>query len=132
MLTNRHYQGKPCRYGHSGIRYLSNKHCVECQTFQSDRYKGRLAPEEQTQELKRFPQSNLAKVRKYKAAKSKRVPKWADLNKIKDFYDNCPSNMVVDHIIPLRGKLVSGLHVHNNLQYLTDTENAAKGNKFVP
>ncbi len=61
-----------------------------------------------------------------------RIPNWTDLEAIKEVYRNCPKGMTVDHIIPLQGKLVSGLHVSSNLQYLTAKENAKKGNRFVP
>jgi 5-methylcytosine-specific restriction endonuclease McrA len=39
-------------------------------------------------------------------------------------------NMVVDHIIPLCGKKISGLHVIWNMQYLTPKQNSKKGNKW--
>lgn len=59
-----------------------------------------------------------------------RIPKWADLEAIADFYENCPEGMHVDHIIPLQGEIVSGLHVLNNLQYLSALDNIRKGNKY--
>jgi 5-methylcytosine-specific restriction endonuclease McrA len=36
----------------------------------------------------------------------------------------------VDHIVPLSGKLVSGLHTHDNLQVITSAENKRKAAKF--
>lgn len=58
-----------------------------------------------------------------------RVIVWTDTIKIKDIYKNKPLGMTVDHIIPLQGKKVSGLHVSWNLQYLTLSENSKKHNK---
>lgn len=68
----------------------------------------------------------------HSASKELRTPGWANLLKIKEIYKNCPEGMHVDHIIPLRGKNVSGLHVENNLQYLTAKDNLEKSNKFIP
>lgn len=70
--------------------------------------------------------------RKRQSDKLKRTPKWADQEKIKEIYQNCPEGLTVDHIIPLKGKLVSGLHVENNFQYLSVEENSSKNNKYVP
>jgi len=37
----------------------------------------------------------------------------------------------VDHIIPLQGKKVSGLHVFSNLRVIPGSDNSKKSNKFV-
>lgn len=66
----------------------------------------------------------------YRAAKLQRTPRWADMGEIQKVYDNCPEGHHVDHIIPLQGEKVSGLHVESNLQYLLASENASKGNRY--
>ena len=57
------------------------------------------------------------------------IPPWANLNKIKQIYKNRPEGYHVDHIYPLNGPNICGLHVENNLQYLTASENLSKSNK---
>lgn len=72
-----------------------------------------------------------AREAKRRASKLNATPKWADLEAIKLFYKNCPKGYEVDHIIPLQGKEVCGLHVLNNLQYLSKHENRQKYNKLL-
>jgi hypothetical protein len=67
---------------------------------------------------------------KRRAAILKRTPSWADQEAINFFYECCPKDCHVDHIIPLQGKKVSGLHVETNLQWLPAKNNLSKGNKW--
>jgi hypothetical protein len=74
------------------------------------------------------------------AAKLYRTPKWLtkeQKQEIQEFYKMAkelqkifPWEQHVDHIIPLQGKLVSGLHVPNNLQILSVHLNCSKKNKY--
>ncbi len=57
------------------------------------------------------------------------TPKWANLDIIAEFYRNRPEGYHVDHIEPLNGVNVSGLHVIENLQYLLAKDNLSKGNR---
>jgi organic radical activating enzyme len=76
----------------------------------------------------------------YRAEKLQRTPSWLsenDFNKIKKMYDIAKKRSEiegikyhVDHIIPLKGKIVSGLHVPSNLQVITWRENITKNNTF--
>src|SRR6267154_1465117 len=56
-----------------------------------------------------------------------------DRIEIQKLYDFCKVNKgyEVDHIIPLYGERVSGLHVLSNLQVLPKRENRAKGSKWT-
>ena len=71
-----------------------------------------------------------AKTAKYRASKLKATPNWANLIAIKEIYRTCPEGYHVDHIVPLQGELVCGLHCEFNLQHLPASENLSKGNRF--
>lgn len=72
------------------------------------------------------------RVRLRDAALKMRTPTWANREAIDAIYAEAQRmNMTVDHIVPLRGKTVSGLHVEHNLQLLTREENARKGNRLI-
>jgi 5-methylcytosine-specific restriction endonuclease McrA len=82
---------------------------------------------------KNNPEKVLANVRLYQAAKLQRVPLWLTTthkNQMKQIYMNCPKGHHVDHLYPLRGKIVSGLHVPWNLVYLKSSKNHKKGNRM--
>ena len=74
---------------------------------------------------------------KYRCAKLKRTPSYANLDLIKKFYviANTLNKITdeyweVDHIIPLQGELVSGFHHENNLQIIPRKLNRKKHNHF--
>lgn len=65
------------------------------------------------------------------------TPIWADRELIKELYalaqkltEQTGIPHEVDHVIPLQGRNVSGLHVETNLQVITATENRRKSNKY--
>jgi hypothetical protein len=86
---------------------------------------------------KRHPGQSAARCRARQTAKLSRTPPWANLDDIRLIYDaaahlskHCGIKMHVDHVIPLRGEHVSGLHVAENLQILPASQNIAKSNKL--
>lgn len=64
----------------------------------------------------------------YRARLKNQTPVDADRVAIREFYAACPEGYEVDHIIPISK---GGLHVLENLQYLTIRENRSKSNKIV-
>lgn len=85
-----------------------------------------------THGLSQTPEYRRAEALRRLLSKAQRTPAWADNLKILAFYKNKPRGTHVDHIIPLHHRLVSGLHVETNLQYLPGIENLRKSNRFNP
>lgn len=89
---------------------------------------------------KKNSDKNTAKSVKYKVSKLNRTPKWLSLKQlvlIQKLYIKAAKLTKqtgvaheVDHIIPLQGKNVSGLHVPWNLRVITAVKNRKKKNTF--
>lgn len=96
--------------------------------------------------IKKWTQANphraAATTAKYRAAKRNRTPKWltpTQLKAIQDIYEQAAAlskltgcRYEVDHVVPLQGKKVSGLHVPWNLQIIPVPENRRKRNRWEP
>jgi hypothetical protein len=71
------------------------------------------------------------------ADQKQRTPVWADHDKIRAFYRLAAAFSKlyvphhVDHIYPLNGPLVSGLHVPLNLRVIPATDNLRKGSQLL-
>ena len=123
--------GKVCYYllAKYGLKY-----CVKCtKVYTEDAFHGGL------RESYCKPCFNMVARdcrREYQAHKRallmNRTPSWANLGMIREIYSNCPEGYHVDHVVPLQGELVSGLHVEYNLQYLLARDNIVKSNSFTP
>jgi hypothetical protein len=82
----------------------------------------------------------LALTRKRQLAKIQRTPAWLtadDFWMVSQAYELAAMRTKlfgfpwhVDHILPLQGSTVSGLHVPNNLQVIPGAENSRKGNRM--
>jgi hypothetical protein len=121
-----------------------NTMCTECRR-EYDRVRYENKGEQIRGRVKRYRSDNLPKVNASDAAKIKNrkraTPKWLNwLQKaqIEELYELAAARTMqtglkhhVDHIVPIRGKKVSGLNVPWNLQVLTATENMRKHAKFV-
>lgn len=112
--------------------YLKTAHIESCGCLRSEVNRDRAIKRNTTHGLTHTKGYITAMSSARRAAKLQRTPKWADLDAIADFYVSRPEGYHVDHIIPLQGEKVSGLHVLENLQYLPAVENVRKHNKFEP
>ena len=88
---------------------------------------------------KKFPEKHAAKQGKRRARKLQATPAWANEFFIAEAYDlakrrtdSLGFKWEVDHTIPLKSRIVCGLHVENNLQVIPAMVNRSKSNRHWP
>ena len=81
--------------------------------------------------------ADVARVELRRAKALRATPSWANAQKIAEIYEfsqefrDAGFDVHVDHIVPLQGKGVSGLHVEQNLRVCLATANLRKGNRHT-
>lgn len=149
-----------CKTCRSAMRKIQHALSPDAANQRAAKYR-KEHPDRAAKAIKNWQQSNMRKVaantRKWRAANPhkmnyygakrrsqilERTPAWqtdADRARIEMIYQCAKvwtetSGVLhhVDHILPLVGKLVSGLHVPDNLQILTASENSRKSNTWTP
>lgn len=144
----RYFTGRPCKYGHVGLRLASSGNCEECTRAYMKLYMSPYMKEYNLLPKQKEAVRSYHKRPEWKAYRSmyhrkrrqhidsRATPSWADKNKIADVYSlayrltqETGTPYEVDHIVPLRGRLVSGLHVHYNLRAIPKSVNQTKHNQ---
>ncbi len=138
------FQCRECRKLTCYLSYKrTSKEQIEKRNKNTQRWRNR-NKEYVSQYAKEYAAANLPKrlvlQKKRECSKMKRTPAWlteADNTHISCLYSlaamrtkHSGEKWHVDHVIPLQGKKVSGLHVPSNLRVVTATHNLRKNNSY--
>jgi hypothetical protein len=113
--------------------YLNNPQKVKIQS----KNWAKLNLEKSNKSKKKYKQKNLPKfaayTAKYRSSKFKATPPWFEKELVDVVYNKAKEwGFEVDHIVPLQGKTVCGLHCWANLQLLAKDINSSKRNHYWP
>ena len=152
---HKYFTGESCRNGHIDLRFTKSGVCMACARDKAAKWSEK--NKDHHLELKRKSNFRRAeKIRlaaaayrvankdkkaaqqgKRRASQSQRTPAWADKNQINMWYSVAEVlsrggvEFHVDHVLPLHGNTVSGLHTHDNLQVLPWFKNLRKSAKLL-
>ncbi len=89
------------------------------------------------QDRKKHPEKYQHYQRAYEEQRFLATPPWVEKLQILALYEQARTltketgiKYQVDHVVPLKGKHISGLHCLSNLQIITKDKNLKKSNKF--
>ncbi len=154
-----YFTGKPCKHGHLSSRHIKMG-CVECAKIAQKNYRDS-NNEKWKDKNARWREANRQKIAdkdkeyrtinserrrtlrlKYKVEKRARTAKFYEsefdsfvieeaIGLAKRRTHDTGFKWEVDHMLPLRGKTVSGLHCAHNVQVIPAILNRKKGNKLI-
>ena len=116
-----YFTGEPCKYGHISENLVACGGCLECRRVYYKKNKSAFA--------------SRAKLRKFHIKKA--TPSWVCLESVQTKYKEREAMSAltglphhVDHVIPLQGENVCGLHVASNLRVILARDNLRKSNRL--
>lgn len=140
---------RPCTKAYMAGKSYDKDRWAERQD--AERQRNRLYREANAERLNANSRANKARIRKErpdiinarnkmrKAAQRQAIPAWADMAQVRLIYSKAKElsealgvELQVDHVVPLRSRLVCGLHTPANLQLLAADLNHAKRNWHWP
>jgi len=129
--AKRYYTGNACKKGHVAERYTKNSTCVKCAYETTTKWRSTGENRERYNEYQLDYNSRLRK------AKKVATPSWMNTKAIEHVYRECGRlsqtmrmNFEVTYIIPLKHRMVCGLHTAENMEVSSMSHRNLKGRRF--
>jgi len=141
---NEYFTGRACRHGHVSPRRVVDHVCVECHRLKQIAWKrghrdvvNERARARYRAMRPRSPHYDVGLPERRRRAIRKATPSWVDHTIMRAVYETAAEEsirlgrkIVVDHIVPLKGRTVCGLHVPANLRLVSESFFRVRRGKF--